>query len=409
MTLTDLAHPPTGSGTVRNRALAVFALALGGFGIGTTEYVAMGLLPEIAADLAITEPTAGHTISAYALGVVVGAPLFAVLAARVPRKTLLAALMAVFTLGNAASVVASGYGLLVAARFLAGLPHGAYFGVAALVAAHLAGPQRRARAVAQVMLGLSVANVVGVPAASWLGQSLGWRTAFGLVVVIGAATVAAIVAWVPAVSMPVTNPITELGALRRRQVWLTLTVATVGFAGCFAVYTYLATTLTDITGVARSVVPIGLAVYGAGMVVGSLAGGRIADRALIPGLIGGMIVYAVLLGLFVAGARHPVTAFVLLFLIGATNAALIPGLQTRLMDVAAEAQSLAASLNHAALNAANALGAWLGGLVIAAGFGYTAPAAVGAVLALAGVAVLAVSVRLDTVPSNRIRRLRRIR
>ncbi len=174
-------------------------------------------------------------------------------------------------------------------------------------------------------------------------------------------------------------------------------------------YTYLATTLTDVTGVARSTVPIGLAVYGAGMVVGSLAGGRIADRALIPGLIGGMIVYATLLGLFVAGARHPVTAFVLLFLIGATNAALIPGLQTRLMDVAAEAQSLAASLNHATLNAANALGAWLGGLVIAAGLGYTAPAAVGSVLALAGVAVLAVSVRLDTVPPVRIRRLRRIR
>lgn len=317
--------------------------------------------------------------------------------------------MAVFTLGNAASVVASGYGLLVAARFLAGLPHGAYFGVAALVAAHLAGPQRRARAVAQVMLGLSVANVVGVPVASWLGQALGWRTAFGLVVVIGVATVAAIAAWVPTVSMPVTNPVTELGALRQRQVWLTLIVATVGFAGCFAVYTYLATTLTDVTGVARSAVPIGLAVYGAGMVVGSLVGGRLADRALIPGLIGGMLVYAVLLGLFVAGAHHPVTAFVLLFLIGATNAALIPGLQTRLMDVAAEAQSLAASLNHAALNAANALGAWLGGLVIAAGLGYTAPAAVGSVLALAGVAVLAVSVRLDTVPANKARRLRRIR
>lgn len=262
----------------------MWALALGGFGIGTTEFMAMGLLPEIATGLGVSEPSAGHVVSAYAAGVVVGAPLIATLTARMPRKTLLIALMVAFPIGNAATVLAPGYGTLVISRFVAGLPHGAYFGVAAIVAAHLAGRGQRARAVALVMMGLSVANVVGVPAASWLGIALGWRTAFGLVAVIGVITVAAVAAWVPTLSIPTTSVRTELGALRRKQVWMTLAVAMIGFGGVFAVYTYISTTLTDVAGLPKSLVPVALMLFGLGMVVGNAAGGRLADRALVPGI-----------------------------------------------------------------------------------------------------------------------------
>jgi DHA1 family inner membrane transport protein len=372
----------------------MWALALGGFGIGTTEFMAMGLLPDIAAGLGVSEPTAGHVVSAYAAGVVVGAPLIATLTARVPRKTLLIALMVAFTIGNAATVLAPGYGALVASRFVAGLPHGAYFGVAAIVAAHLAGRGQRARAVALVMMGLSVANVIGVPAASWLGMALGWRIAFGLVAVIGVATVAAVVAWVPDLSIRTTSVRTELGALRRKQVWMTLGVATIGFGGVFAVYTYISTTLTDVAGVPKSVVPVALMLFGLGMVVGNAVGGRLADRALVPGIFITVGALGVLLAVFVVAVHNPYTALVMVFLLGAGCAAVGPGLQVRLMDVADDAQTLAASLHHAAFNLANAIGAAIGGAVIAAGFGYTAPAAAGVILAAAGVLIFAIAVRM---------------
>lgn len=376
------------------RTRAMWALALGGFGIGTTEFMAMGLLPDIAAGLGVSEPTAGHVVSAYAAGVVVGAPLIATLTARVPRKTLLIALMVAFTIGNAATVLAPGYGALVASRFVAGLPHGAYFGVAAIVAAHLAGRGQRARAVALVMMGLSVANVIGVPAASWLGMALGWRTAFGLVAVIGLVTVAAVVAWVPDLSIRTTSVRTELGALRRKQVWMTLGVATIGFGGVFAVYTYISTTLTDVAGVPKSVVPIALMLFGLGMVVGNAVGGRLADRALVPGIFITVGALGVLLAVFVVAVHNPYTALVMVFLLGGGCAAVGPGLQVRLMDVADDAQTLAASLHHAAFNLANAIGAAIGGAVIAAGFGYTAPAAAGVILAAAGVLIFAIAVRM---------------
>jgi DHA1 family inner membrane transport protein len=376
--------------------LAIFALALGGFGIGTNEFVAMGLLPEIATSLNITEPAAGHVISAYALGVVIGAPLIAALTARVPRKTILLALMAVFTLGNVATVCASTYGSLIVARFVAGLPHGAFFGIAALVAARMLGPGKRAKAVAQVMTGLTVATVIGVPIASWLGQALGWRSAFGLVVVIGLITLTAIAIWLP--NMAATHsssPLTELGALKRPQVWLALAVGMVGFGGMFAVYTYVATTLTDVSGLSRALVPLALMMFGAGMVVGNIIGGRMADRSVIRSLYLTIGALGVMLAVFVVASHNPVTALVLLFGIGASGAAIAPALQTRLMDVAADAQTLAAALNHSALNIANASGAWVGGLVIAAGFGYTAPAAAGAALAAVGLVVLTVAVLLQ--------------
>ena len=374
----------------------MLALALGGFGIGTTEFVAMGLLPEMASGLGVSEPAAGHVISAYALGVVVGAPLIAALTARVPRRTLLIALMVAFTVGNAASVFAPSYTTLMMARFVAGLPHGAYFGVAALVAAHLAEPGKRAKAVAMVMMGLSVANVIGVPVAAWIGQALGWRSAFALVAVIGVATVASLFVWIPRLDgMPVTNPITELGALGRVQVWMTLIVGMVGFGGMFAVYTYISTTLTDVSGLGASFIPLALMLYGLGMVAGNFVGGYLADRALMKGLFLSMGSLVVILAIFVIAVRNPYTALVFVFLIGLAGSSMVPGLQTRLMDVAEDAQTLAASLNHAALNIANAFGAWIGGVVIAAGYGYTAPAAVGSLLAVAGLVVLSVAVILQ--------------
>jgi DHA1 family inner membrane transport protein len=375
----------------------VFALALGGFGIGTTEFVAMGLLPDIATGLGISEPTAGHVISEYALGVVVGAPLIAALTARMARKPLLLGLIAVFTLGNLASALAPSYETLMVARFVAGLPHGAFFGVAAMVAAHLMGPQNRAKAVAHVMCGLTVATVIGVPVASWLGQALGWRSAFGLVVAVGIGTLAALSYWLPQRlrSMHSTSPLTELGALRRVQVWLALLVGMIGFGGMFAVYTYISTTMTDVAGLPRALVPVALMVFGFGMVVGNLVGGRLADQSVIRALYLSMGALGTVLAVFVLASHNPFTALVVLFGIGAAGSAVAPALQTRLMDVAHDAQTLAAALNHSALNIGNATGAWVGGLVIAAGYGYTAPAAAGALLAGAGLLVLTISILLQ--------------
>ena len=378
------------------RWLAVFALAVGGFGIGTTEFVAMGLLPDIASSLNITEPIAGHVISAYALGVVIGAPVIASLTARLPRKALLIGLIAVFTLGNLASVLAPTYGTLMAARFVSGIPHGAFFGVAAMVAGHLMGPKNRAKAVAHVMTGLTVATVLGVPIASWLGQGLGWRSAFGLVVVIGVITLTALWYWLPDLSaMHATSPLTELSALRRPQVWLALLIGMVGFGGMFAVYTYVSTTLTDVSGLALALVPLALMVFGVGMVVGNLVGGKIADISVVGALYASITTLGVVLALFVVAARNPWTAMLGLFLIGAAGSAIAPALQTRLMDVAHGAKTLAAALNHSALNIANATGAWIGGVVIAAGYGYTAPAATGSALAAAGLVILTISVLLE--------------
>lgn len=381
---------------------AMLALAAGGFGIGTTEFVTMGLLPDIAKSMAVSEPTAGHIVSAYALGVVVGAPVIAALCARVPRKRLLMVLMLAFTAGNAASVIAPTFATLTFARFVSGLPHGAYFGVASLAAASLAPVGQRAKAVAAVMLGLSAANVVGVPAATWLGQNLGWRAAFAVVAVIGLATVAALSRLVPELhGIRMTDPRTELTALRRPQVLLTLLVGAIGFGGMFAVYTYITTTLTDVAGVRIGLVPLVLALFGLGMVAGNIAGGVLADRGVDRAVFVSLLAMVVILAGYVAATHNPYTAAAGAFLVGASGAALAPALQTRLMDVAHDAQTLAAALNHAALNIANAAGAWLGGLVIAAGMGYTAPAVVGAGLAVLGVLLFVATVSLARRPERR--------
>ncbi|MDV8000935.1 MFS transporter [Rhodococcus sp. IEGM 1408] len=369
--------------------MALLALALGGFGIGVTEFAAMGLLRSIADDFGLTEPQAGHVITAYALGVVVGAPLLTIWTSRWRRRTLLLVLMTLFTVGNAAAAFSPTAEILIAARFVAGIPHGAYFGVASLVAASLVGPGKQARAVSLVLLGLSVATVIGVPAATWLGEAVGWEAAFLAVGVIGALTVAAILVVVP--EPPGGEPVRareELAALARPQILATLAVGCVGFGGMFAVYTYIQWTMVDVAGIDRGWMPAVLAVYGLGMVAGNLLGGVVADRDLDRGLVAIASIMTVVLALFAVAAHHPVTALVGLFLVGTTGSALVPGLQTRLMKYAGRGQTLAAALNHSALNAANALGAWLGGMVIALGFGYTSPALAGAALAAAGLVIL---------------------
>jgi MFS transporter, DHA1 family, inner membrane transport protein len=376
--------------------LAIAASALGGFAIGTTEFVTMGLLPDIAASLDLTIPMAGHAISAYALGVVVGAPLIAVIGAKLPRRAMLVGLMVLFGIGNLATAAAQGHVGLVAARFVAGLPHGAFFGVAALVAASLVVEERRARAIAGSMLGLPIANVLGVPAATWLGQEAGWRSAYVAIAVIGAVAAVAVLVWVP--HQPPCLDATarrELSALRQRQVWLTLAVGTVGFGGMFAMYSYISPTMTGLADLDAKWMPIILASYGLGMVAGIVLGGRLVDRSVRRSLVGSIIGMGGLLAAFTVAAHNAVTASIALFLTAVAASVLVLALQVRLMDVAEHAQTLAATLNHAALNAANALGAWLGGLVIAVGWGYTAPSWVGVGLAAAGLVVLTYSLATE--------------
>jgi DHA1 family inner membrane transport protein len=382
--------------SVRRRQVPVWvtllALAVGGFAIGTTEFASMGVLPDIARDLGVSIPTAGHAITAYALGVVVGAPLFAVLGARVPRKTLLLLLMAAITLANLASAVANTFPLLVLARFASGLPHGAYFGIGAVVAASLVPAGRRARAVAMTMMGLTVANIVGVPLATLLGQTFGWRSTYGTVVLIGLVTLVAIELLVPPVAAhPEASPRRELAALKRLQVWLTLLLGSIGFGGLFAVYSYVSPTLTDVAGAPESAVPVVLAVFGIGMTLGNLVGGRLADWSVLRTLAFGSSAVVLVLLTFPLAAHSLVSAVTWMFLLALTSSSTIPAMTARLLDVSHEGKSLAAALNHAALNVGNALGAGLGGLVIAAGFGYTAPALVGAGLSTAGLLVLGVS------------------
>ncbi|QHJ01617.1 MFS transporter [Xylophilus rhododendri] len=353
----------------------------------------MGLLPEVARDIGVTIPQAGHVISSYAIGVVVGAPVLAVLTAGWRQRSLLVALMLFFAFGNFASALAPGYGSLALLRLMAGLPHGTYFGVAALVAASLAPPGKRAQAVAQVMLGLTAATVVGVPLAAWLGQAFGWRAAFALVGAIG--LLAALLAWRWIPDRPPAHgasALRELGALARPQVWITLGVGAIGFGGLFAVFSYVKPTMLAVTGVGEATIPWALAVLGLGMVAGNLVGARLADRALMPAIGGILLWSAVVLGLFCLTAPYAPLAFANLFLIG-TSVALAPALQVRLMDVAGDAQALAAALNHSAFNFANALGAWLGGVAIAGGLGWTSTGWVGALLALGGLGLFTLTAR----------------
>ena len=375
--------------------LIEIALAAGGFGIGTGEFVIMGLLPEVATTYGVSVPEAGRVISAYALGVVIGAPIIAVLAAKLSRRTLLLALMGVFAIGNVMSALAPDFLSFTALRFITGLPHGAYFGVAALVAASMVPPYRRARAVGRVMLGLTIATLIGTPIATLLGQMMSWRAAFLMVGAIAVLTVVLIALYLPKDKVADGASIRrELGAFGRLQVWLTLGVAAVGFGGMFSIFSYIAKTTTDTAGLPASMVAIVLALFGIGMNVGNVLGSRMADYSL-KGTIGGMLAFnVVLMSIFSLTAHDPVMLCICVFLTGCGFAA-CPAVQTRLMDVAADAQTLAAASNHSAFNIANALGAWLGGLVITWGYGYGATGFVGAALSALGLVIFLVSVMIE--------------
>jgi len=385
-------------------AIVHLVLALGGFAIGTTEFATMSLLPYMAHDLQISVPVAARVISAYARGVVVGAPLIAVLAARLPRRTLLVALMGLYALANGLSALAPNYRWMLGFRFLSGLPHGAYFGIAMLVAASVVPTNQRAQAVGHVLLGLTVATIVGVPLANWLGQVVGWRWCFGIVAALALATAILVAMFSPKAGQDTgASPSRELGALKRGQVWLALTIGAIGFGGVFAVYTYLASTLMAVTAVSARIVPMVLAAFGVGMTAGNIIVPYFAERAVMrtAGLL--LLGSAVTLALYPLSAARLGTVTLDVMAIGFCGA-LATVLQTRLMDVAGDAQTLAAALNHSAFNVANALGPWLGGLAIAAGYGWTSTGWVGCGLALGGFAAWVVALIADRSPSAVIAR-----
>ena len=378
---------PTSSRTPRV-ALALLALATGGFAIGTTEFVTMGLLPDIADGIGESIPTTGHLISAYALGVVVGAPVIVSLGARLPKRALAIALVLALGAGNAITASVSGYPAMMAARFVAGLPHGAYFGVASLIAASMVPPQQRGRAVSSVMLGLSVATVAGVPASTWLGQHLGWRSAYWAVLGVTVLTALLILAFVPSSPGNSSGSVRgELSALRKPQVLFAAAAGMIGFGGVFAMYSYIAPIITNVTDEPRGAIPLFLLAFGVGSVAGTWLAGRLADWNVTRSVVAGFLASIAVLAAFFALADYAVPTFLFVFAIGVLGSVLAINLQIRLMHAAGDAQMLGAALNHSALNTANALGALLGSVVISAGLGYRAPMLVGAGLALAGLGV----------------------
>jgi DHA1 family inner membrane transport protein len=377
--------------------LALLALAVGAFGIGTTEFAMMGLLPDVAGDLRISIPAAGHLVSAYALGVVIGAPLLAAATARMSRRKVLIALMGLFVVGNALSAFAPDEHWLLAARFLSGLPHGAFFGVGAVVATGLVAPERKARSVSLMFLGLTVANIAGVPAATLVGQHLGWRATFLGVSVIGVAAIASLFLLIPHTPghTPAGGLRGELAALRPLPVWLALGTTVAGFGALFSAYSYITPMLTDAAGYAEgSVTPL-LALFGVGATAGNLLGGRLADHAMRRTLFGGLASLVAVLAAFPLLMRTEWSAAVGVVLLG--TAAFVTGspLQLMVMEKAAAAPSLASSANQAAFNLANAGGAWIGGLALAAGFGATSPAVAGAGLAVVGIGVAGAAYTVD--------------
>ncbi|MET8433752.1 MFS transporter [Streptomyces sp900116325] len=376
--------------------LALLALAIGAFGIGTTEFVIMGLLPEIAADFQVSIPTAGFLVTGYALGVVLGAPLMTVLGTRVTRKRMLMLLMGLFILGNAVSAVAPVFGVMLAGRVIASLAHGAFFGIGSVVAADLVAPQKKAGAIATMFTGLTVANVVGVPLGTYIGQSVGWRTTFFIVAALGVVGLLGVAKLVP--EQPRAEGVRlrhELAAFRNVQVLLAMAMTVLGFGGVFAAITYITPMMTEIAGYSASSVTWLLVLFGLGMVGGNLLGGKFADRHLMPMLYISLGALAVVLSLFTLTAHNKFAAAVTIVLIGGLGFATVPPLQKRVLDQAAGAPTLASAVNIGAFNLGNALSAWLGGIVIAAGLGYTAPNWVGAVLAASALVLAVLSSALE--------------
>ncbi|MGO3147500.1 MAG: MFS transporter [Leucobacter sp.] len=386
------------------RNLALFALALGGFAIGISEFATMGLLPGIAHDLLPgyeQNPQqviahAGMLITVYALGVVAGAPAVAVFGARMSQTTLTYWLIVLLCLGTLASALMPTFGSVALFRFIAGLPHGAYFGVVSLLAGRLMGPGSQGRGIALAMSGLTVANMVGVPLSTMLGQYLGWRWVYGLVALLFAITLVLVTLFLPKYAgNPERSPRRELGALKNPRVWIMVGVSSIGFGGFFAVYSYIAEVTTREVGFSIAVVPWVLATMGIGMTIGNLIGGYLTDRNPGSAVVWGLVLSLVAIVLYTQFADTPVGLFVFAFLASGTSALLMPSLQSRLIRVSNEAKLFGAALNHAAFNIANSLGAWLGGLVIAGGFGYLSPGWVGAALTAVGLVLMLVSLAVE--------------
>ncbi|MFC4245272.1 MFS transporter [Gryllotalpicola reticulitermitis] len=403
MTRTDAGSAAMSPTRIR---FALVALALGGFAIGSTEFVAMGLLPDIAHSMLPgiwarshedANAHAGLMVSAYALGVVVGAPTIAASAARLPRKRLLMWLLVAFTLTTVAAALAPNFPTLLLFRFLCGLPHGAYFGIASLVAASLMGEGKRARGVAFVLTGLTVANIVGVPAITWVGETYGWRAAYLCVAGLFALTfiaVSAAMPWQP--GNPGQTLRRELSAFRHPQLWFALGMAAIGFGGFFALYTYVAPLVTDVAHLPQQPwVPLALVACGIGMFVGNLIGGHSADRSVQRTILAAFLAVMATLAFTGLFARTPALLILGIFLVGAASSVVSPAVQTRLMDVAHDAQSIAAALNHSAFNLGNSLGASLGGVVVGLGLGYRAPIWLGIGLTVLGLIIAVVSFSIE--------------
>ena len=373
---------------------ALLALSIGAFGIGITEFAPMGLLPDIATGLGVSIPAAGLLVSAYALGVMAGAPLMTLATARMQRRTLLIALMGIFTLGNLLSAIASDYAMLMVARVVTSLNHGAFFGVGSVVAASLVAPERRASAVAAMFMGLTLANVVGVPLAPWIGETFGWRAAFAAITVWGLFTMAALRFALPV--MPRAeggDMLAELSVLRRREVLVALTLTAVGSAAMFTVFTYIAPILREATGAGTLFVTAMLVIYGLGLTVGNWLGGLFADRSIERTLIVALAALAALLVLFAATMFSAAAAALTIFAWGVATFAIVPPLQMRVMEAASDAPNLASAVNIGAFNLGNALGAALGGAVIGLGLGFPAVSLAGAAMAVAGLAIVLASRR----------------
>lgn len=383
---TSLVKPPV------NLLLAILTLAVGGFFIGTGEFATMSLLPSLAGSTQISIPVAGHYISAYAAGVVVGAPLIAITAARWPRKKLLYCLLLMVMTGYLFSAFAWNYSSLMLARFISGLPHGAWYAVAGMSASVMVPATQRTQFTGYVMLGLAAANVAGVPAITWFGQHAGWRIAF-LFIAVGALLTAAMLYFFVPTTPPDchASPLNELSTLINLQLWLTLAAAAVGFGGMFAVYSFITPTLTQVSHFSLSEVPGALSLWGIGMVCGNILGARMADKSLIPALFLMLFWNIICLSLFALVAESKWSVLLTLFLLG-NGFALVPAFQTRLMAIASSAQTLAASLNHSAFNLSNAIGASLGGMAVSTGASWASTGWVGASLAMGGVVLMFLSV-----------------
>ncbi|SDO46866.1 MFS transporter, DHA1 family, arabinose polymer transporter [Nakamurella panacisegetis] len=373
---------------------ALIALAVGAFAIGCTEFVVIGLLPQIGDGLHATVPAMGILITAYAIGVMIGAPAMTALSSRFSTRQTLIGLMGLFIVGNTLSAFAPNYRVLMGARVITALAHGSFFGVGAIVARRAVAPEKATQAISLMFLGLTISNVIGVPAATWIGQQIGWRYVFGGIAALGVVTVVALRAWVPDDDIRMDMK-AELGAFRRKQVWLGLAITTIGFGAFFAMYSYIAPILTDLAGIGENSVTLVLVLFGVGTTVGALVGGRLGDRYGLR-LVGfGLFLEVVILAAFTVTSHNAVAATATLMLFGVVGFGLGPVVQNRIIESAGTDGSMVSAVNQGAFNVANAIGAAAGAYVIRAGYGLTGPMWVGAVLAAAGCVLVVVTIVTD--------------